>query len=101
MNGYVYEGRGAGGCIDGFEEHGSPVLVEEFGCGVEVVVCSRVGAADDHDGVAGGVGGVVDAVVVDGGLEEMGVGFEPVVASLALEWLRDAMMLRWLTIWGC
>jgi hypothetical protein len=63
-------------------------LVEEFGRGVEVIVCSGVGAADDHDGIAGGGGGVVDAVVVDGGLEEVRIGFEPVVASL--EWLRDA-----------
>jgi hypothetical protein len=55
-------------------------LVEEFGRGVEVVVCSGVGAANDHDCVAGGVGGVVDAVVVDGRLEEVRVGFEPVVA---------------------
>jgi hypothetical protein len=30
-------------------------LVEEFGRGVEVVVCSGVRAANDHDGVAGGV----------------------------------------------
>lgn len=71
VNGDVNECGWRGGCVDGFEEHGSPVLVEEFGRGVEVVVCSGVGTADDHDCVAGGVGGVVDAVVVDGGLEEV------------------------------
>lgn len=55
MDGDVYERRWAGGCIDRFEEHGASVLVEEFWRGVEVVICSRVGSADDHDGVAGGV----------------------------------------------
>lgn len=55
MDRYVYECWWLGCCVDGFEEHGAAVLVEEFGRGVEVVVCSRVGAADDHDGVAGGV----------------------------------------------
>jgi len=35
---------------DGFEEHATAVLVEEFGGAVDVVVCSCVGPADDHDG---------------------------------------------------
>lgn len=81
MNGYVYEsGRGGGG-VDGFEEHGAVELVEEFGRRVDVVVCSGVRAADDHDGVAAGCGRVIDAVVVDGGLEEVRVVFEPVVSN--------------------
>lgn len=66
------------------------MLVEELWGRVDVVVSARVGAAYDHDGVAlcCGGGGVVDAVVVDGGLEEMGVLFEPVNRSLLakIEW---------------
>lgn len=71
-------GRG-GGRVNGFEEHRTLVLVEEFGGRVDVVVGAGVGAADYHYGVAGCVwgGGVVDAVVVDWGTEEVGVGFEP------------------------
>lgn len=38
------------GGLDCFEEHAAFVLVEEFGGGVEVVVCAGVGPADDHDG---------------------------------------------------
>lgn len=59
------------GGFDGFEQHAAFVLVEEFGGGVEVVVCAGVGAAYDHDGH----GVVVDQVVVDGGFEEVGVLF--------------------------
>ena len=46
-------------------------MVEEFGGAVDVVVCSCVWAADDHDGHWVGV----DAVVVDWGFEEVGVLF--------------------------
>ena len=56
------------------------MLVEElWGC-IDVVVCSRIGSANDHDGqtTGGGGRGVVDAIVVDGWLEEVGVVFEPV-----------------------
>lgn len=70
--------RRCGRVCHGFEEHGASVLIEEFRGGVDVVVCSCVGSADDHDGVSGGSGWMVDAVVVDGGLEKMGIGFEPV-----------------------
>lgn len=59
--------------LDCFEEHSAFVLVEEFGRGVDVVVCSSVGAAYDHDGH----GIVVDAVVVDRRFEEMGILAEP------------------------
>ena len=70
-------GRGGGFGVNSLEEHGAAILVEEFGGGVDVVVCSRVGAADYHHRVAGGAGGggVVDAVVVDWGAKEVGVGF--------------------------
>lgn len=73
-------GRGAG-CVDYLEQHGPAVLVEELRRRVDVVVCSRVGTADDHYGVARGVSrrGVVHAVVVYGGLEEVRVGFQPVM----------------------
>lgn len=59
--------------LDGFEEHSAFVLVEEFGRGVDVVVCSSIRAAYDHDGH----GIVVDAVVVDWRFEEMGILVEP------------------------
>lgn len=77
MDGDVLECGWCGGCIDGFQEHRASVLVEEFGGCVDVVVCSGVRAADYHYGVAGcgGGGGVVDAVVVYGWLEEVGVFF--------------------------
>ena len=70
-------GRGGGFGVDSLEKHGAAILVEEFGGRVDVVVCSCVGAADYHDCVAGGAGGggVVDAVVVDWGAEEVGVCF--------------------------
>lgn len=70
-------GCGGGFGVDGFEEHGAAILVEEFGGRVDVIVCSCVGAADYHYRVAGGAGGggMVDAVVVDWGAEEVGVGF--------------------------
>lgn len=72
-------GRG----VDCSQEHGAAVLVEEFGGCVDVVVGAGVGAADYHYCVAGGSrgGGVVDTVVVDRGLEEVGVSFEPVEKS--------------------
>lgn len=55
--------------INDFQQHGAFVLVEPF-CGlIDVVVCASVGTADNHDSD----GGVVDAVVVDWGLEEVGV----------------------------
>ena len=63
-----------------------------------MVVCTSVGAADDHDGVAGGGGGVVDAVVINGRLEEVRVGFEPVAVSSSCRIVRDMGML---TISGC
>lgn len=78
MDRYILKRVGCSGSVgDDFEEHGSAVLIEEFWGGVYVVVCSGVGAADDHYGVAGCAGGgrVVDTVVVDGGLEEVGVFF--------------------------
>lgn len=59
--------------LDGLEEHSAFVLVEEFGRRVDVVVCSCVGAAYDHDGH----GIVVDAVVVDRRFEEVGILAEP------------------------
>jgi len=56
---------------DGLEKHAAAVLVEELWGAVDVVVCSCVGASDDHYGhwVR------VDAVVVDWGFEEVGVLF--------------------------
>lgn len=52
MNYYVPEfGMGFGdGGIDDFEEHGAFVLVEPFGCLVDVVVGSGVGSAYDLGG---------------------------------------------------
>lgn len=67
----VAELVGAG--LDGLEQHAAAVLVEELGRRVDVIVGAGVGAADDHDGERV----VVDQIVVDGGLEEVGVRFEP------------------------
>lgn len=81
MDGCIVERRRGGAGVDSFEEHGAAVLVEEFRSRVDVVVCAGVGSADDHHGVSlcGGGGWVVDAVVVNGGLEEVSVFGEPVV----------------------
>jgi hypothetical protein len=66
----VDEGRGCCGCVYGFEEHGTLVLIEEFGCFIDVVVRSGIGAAHHHDREARGLWGgrMVHAVVVDGRL---------------------------------
>lgn len=53
--------------VDDFEQHGAFVLVEPFSSLVDVVVSALVRAADDHDGNSV----IVDAVVVDGGLEHV------------------------------
>lgn len=52
------DGFGGGG-FDDFEEHRAFVLVEEFGGGVDMVVCAGVGAADDLWGgrISEGMGG--------------------------------------------
>lgn len=80
LDGNILERGWISGCVDGLEKHRSSMLIEELRGGVNVVVCSRVGAADNHDGVAGcGRGGrVVDAVVIYWRLKEMRIGFEPV-----------------------
>jgi hypothetical protein len=59
--------------VDDLEEHATLVLVEPFGSRVDVVVVTGVGPADDHHGHVL----VVDTVVVDRRLEEMGVLGEP------------------------
>lgn len=75
----VLEGGRVGARIHSLEQHGAPVLVEEFGSRVDVVVSAGVRAANYHHRVPRGCGrgGVVDAVVVYRGLEEVGVGFKP------------------------
>jgi hypothetical protein len=65
--------------VDDFQEHAAFVLVEPFGGFVDVVVCAGVGAADDHDGD----GVVVDAVVVYGGLQHVGVFGDPGETSVS------------------
>lgn len=83
MDGDVLGSRRGCRGVDCSQEHRAAVLVEEFGSGVDVVVGAGVGAADYHYCVAGGSwrGRVVNAVVVDRGLEEVGVSFEPVEKS--------------------
>ena len=81
MDGDVLDGVRGGGRVDHrAEENRSSILVEEFGRGVDVEVCSGVGPANYHDGIAGreARGGVVYAVIIHGGLEQMRVFFEPV-----------------------
>ena len=64
---------GRGGGLNDFEEHGAFVLVEPFRGSVDVIVCASIGATDDHDCYIL----VVDAVVVYGRFEEVGICFEP------------------------
>lgn len=72
----VRVGRG----IHGLEEHRAFVLIEELGGGVDMVVSAGIGTTNDHDcqTTCGRGGRVIDAVVVDGRLEEMGIFLEPV-----------------------
>lgn len=79
MDGDILETWGGRGIVHRLEEHGPAVLVEKLRRGVDVVVCSCIGSPDYHHGVPCCCrgGGVVDAVVVHRGLEEVGVGFEP------------------------
>jgi hypothetical protein len=73
-------------CVYRLEQHRTPVLVEELWRGVDVVVCSCVGPANDHDGVTGCCRGrgVVYAVIVDWWLEKMGVGLKPEVIPVSI-----------------
>lgn len=97
---HVHETRGARRLVYGLEQHRPPVLIEEFGRGVDVVVGARVGPADDHDGIPGGGARVVDAVVVDGRLEEVSVCFEPVCSHVS--GIMGGKRVRGgATIWGC
>ena len=59
------------------------MLVEELWGGVDVVVGAGVGAANHHDGQAGGLwaGRVVHAVIVDRWLEEVRVLLDPAMVS--------------------
>ena len=68
------------GSIDGLEQHRALVLVEELGRLVDMVVVPGIWPTYDHDGQAarGGVVGVVDTVVVDGGLQQVFVLLQPV-----------------------
>ena len=68
-------GERVGGGVDDAEEHGAAVLVEELGGGVDMVVCSGVGTANDLEGwaVSGREGersvGWIDGVWCDGACE--------------------------------
>lgn len=69
--------------IHRFQQHGALVLVEEFWCGVDVVVGAGVRPTHHHDRQAGGFGGgwMINAIVVDGRLKEMRVLLKPVLVS--------------------
>ena len=79
VDGHIDEGVRSRAGVDCLQQHGTLVLVEELRRRVDVVVCPRVGAADNHHGQAGRrwLGWVVDAVVVDGWLEQVRVVFQP------------------------
>jgi hypothetical protein len=64
---YMYVAELAG--VYDLEQHGAFVLVKPLGSAINVVVGALVRASDDHDGE----GGVINAVVVYGGLEHVGV----------------------------
>lgn len=70
-------------CINSLQQHRALVLVEEFGCFVDVVICSRVGATDNHDCQSRSFGrvGMVDAIVVYWWLEEVRVLLEPALSG--------------------
>ena len=64
--------------VHGLEEHGAFVLIEELGGGVDVVVGPSIWATNHHDcHPAGGGGRSIDAIVVDGRLQELRVVLEP------------------------
>jgi len=62
-----------GAIIDDFEHHGALVLVEPFGRLINVVVGAGVWPADDHDCEIF----IVDAVVIDRRLQQVGVLLQP------------------------
>lgn len=59
--------------VDNLEHHGAFVLVEPFGCLVDVIVGSGIGSADNHDREVF----IVDTVVIDGRFQEMRVLIQP------------------------
>lgn len=65
--------------VNDLEEHAAFVLIEPFGGLIDVVVCAGVGAANDHDGD----GIIVNAIVVHGRLEHVGVFRNPVKQSVS------------------
>ena len=75
MYGDVDKAMGCCGTIGGLQEHRATILVEELWGAVDMVICSGVRAANDHDSEAGsrGRGWMVDAVIVDGWLEQVRV----------------------------
>lgn len=79
VNGNVDGSMGLRGSVHGLEQHRAFMLIEELGSGVDVVVCSSIGAANDHDSQAtrGGGGWVIDAVIVDWGLQKVRVVLQP------------------------
>lgn len=104
MDDYVFEFRGRWGRgVDDFEEHGAFVLVEPFGRFVDVIVGSCVGPSYDLvvvliELLLVGMKGVmyhdcnivvVNTVIVDRWLQEVGVLFEPVAvlaSAIAIEY---------------
>jgi len=57
----VAEGGRSGSLVYYFQQHRASVLVEPFGCGVDVVVSARVGTTDDHYCYII----IVDAIIID------------------------------------
>lgn len=53
--------------VDYLEKHGSSMLIEEFWCGIDMIVRAGVGASHNHHGQSGRAGGrwVVDTIVVN------------------------------------
>lgn len=75
MDGDVDKAMRCCGTIDGLQEHRATILVKELWGAVDMVVCSGIRAANNHNSQAGGRGGrwMVNAVVVDGRLEQVRV----------------------------
>ena len=80
MDRYVSEGMGSCGSVNCLEKHRSSMLIEEFGCRIDVVISARIWPSDHHHRHPGclGRGRMIDAVVVDRRLEKVCILFEPV-----------------------
>lgn len=80
MDGDILEGMRRRRGVNRLEKHGPSMLVEEFRCVVDMIICAGVGPSYNHhsDPRSAGRRWVIDAVIVDGRLQKMRMLLQPV-----------------------